>query len=307
MSDRQSSGTTESTGFGWFVVALAGTAGIAIGVALGFTLSPSGGSSIAEITTQRDHLAAENTALTAERDRLRGANATLTTEKNRTEHLLEQAKSHTQEGRDPKRDAQPRVGALDATLQLAKAQRRFRLAAGFKSVEAAEEGDRQIMEMSNRVNVPPSTLYLTAANAMWQRCGLPRQDALAATEVVAELLPDDPEERDRICKVVLSIRRGSKMSIREAAGWLVANEQRLGMKASWIGKLLMALPDEDPHELMAVGLAIAAGTDEDPTEAVVSLVEKLHKTDPNRRLRASDVTAPKQDFGTRRKSESVRP
>ena len=92
MSERQSSGTTDSTGFGWLVVALAGIAGIAIGLALGFALSRIAGSSIAELTTQRDSLAAENTALTAERDRFRGANATLTMEKNRTEQLLEQAK-----------------------------------------------------------------------------------------------------------------------------------------------------------------------------------------------------------------------
>jgi hypothetical protein len=87
-----SNGPTESTGFGWFVVALAGTAGIAIGIALGFALSRSGGGSIAELTTQRDRLAAENTALAAERDRLRVANATLTTEKNRTEHLPEKGR-----------------------------------------------------------------------------------------------------------------------------------------------------------------------------------------------------------------------
>ena len=72
MSERQSSGTTDSTGFGWLVVALAGIAGIAIGLALGFALSRIAGSSIAELTTQRDDsLAAENTALTAEHDRFR--------------------------------------------------------------------------------------------------------------------------------------------------------------------------------------------------------------------------------------------
>ena len=96
MSERESSGPTECIGIGWFVVVLAGTVGIAIGIALGFALSASAGSSIGELSTQRDRLAAENTALTAERDRLRVANATLAAEKTRTDHPLEQANLHAQ-------------------------------------------------------------------------------------------------------------------------------------------------------------------------------------------------------------------
>ncbi len=290
----------------WFVVALTGTAGIAVGIALGFALSPSTGSSIAVLTTQSDRLVAEKTALITERDRLQGANAALTAETKRTEHSLERAKLELQAERDSKKDTQSGERALEATLQVAKAQRRFRSAAGFESVEAAEQADRQIEEMSRRVSVPPSALYLTAAHAMWQRYGLPKQDAMAATEVTAELFPDDPEERDRICKTVLAIRRGSKMSIKQAAGWLLANEQRLGMKASWIGNLLTALPDEDPRELIALGAAIAAAGEEDPTETVISLVESLRKTDPKKRLRASDVAIPKHESTPREKPDGGR-
>ncbi len=97
MFDRRSNGAAENAVFGWFGVALAGTVGVAIGIALGFALSPSAGGSVADLTAQRDHLAAEKMALTGERDRLRRSNATLTAWKNQTERLPEHTKSQARD------------------------------------------------------------------------------------------------------------------------------------------------------------------------------------------------------------------
>jgi hypothetical protein len=81
--DRQSIGAAEGAGFGGFAIAVAGLAGIGVGVVIGFALWPR---AVAELTAQRDRMAAENAALTEECDRLRDADA-LTAAEDRTEDL----------------------------------------------------------------------------------------------------------------------------------------------------------------------------------------------------------------------------
>ena len=151
MSNRQSGGAAESTGSGWFVVALSGLAGIATGLVLGFALWPSG-RSVAELTAQRDRISAENAALTAERDWLRGANAALTAEKNGTEHLLDQTKLQAQ-GERASESSDPQTTRWRAGREIAEAYGPSSAFGGFAHVSRRRSGGAPGTYWSLRGNV----------------------------------------------------------------------------------------------------------------------------------------------------------
>ena len=165
--------------------------------------------------------------------------------------------------------------ALEATLPVANAQRKFRGAAGFASSEEAAAFDAKIQAASTASGVTPKDLYIDAAAAMKERGMLSKAQTMQAVATGAKLFPADSADRREFIKSAMGMQEATGWSGQRAAGTLLAGAQRAGMSVPSMAPLLNALPGEDPLKVMALAQGLRAATEKDPGKAVIKLFKAI--------------------------------
>lgn len=167
--------------------------------------------------------------------------------------------------------------ALEATTGVAKAQHKFRTAAGVGTEAEAATLDKTIEGISEATGVSAKDLYLDAAAAMKARHGLSREKAFEAVQAAAELSPFDAGERQATAQTMMGVQQATGMGARQAGGWLIKSAEKTGATAPGIAEMINAAPGEDPRQIMAMAQAIATTTGADPTQPVLGLLGGLEK------------------------------
>ena len=167
--------------------------------------------------------------------------------------------------------------AMEASLPVADAQRKFRGAAGFTSLEEAEAFDAKIEDVSKATGVMSKDLYLDAAPAMKERGVLSKEQTMSAVKMGAKLFPADSEDRRQFIKSTMGVQEATGWSGEKAGAAILVGSQRAGMAFPSMAPILNALPREDPRKVMAVAQALQASSEMDPTKMILGVYSGLAK------------------------------
>ena len=165
--------------------------------------------------------------------------------------------------------------ALEASTTIAKAQRKFRTAAGVSSAEEAESFDKQLKDIAKTTGVDDLQLYGDAAAALKNRHGLPKEKAMEAVAAAAEWNPFDSGDRQQMAQAMMGVQQATGMGAKQAGGWLMESAKRTGAPMADIASMLNAAPNQDPKQVMALAQAIGVTTQGDPTKPVLGLMRGL--------------------------------